>query len=60
MFLGLIGFMLVFVAAGNLMPRESSNQNLYGFIHVALAGFWVSVAAPWIFVKLRLAGSELS
>ena len=60
MFLGLIGFMLVFVAAGNLIPRESSNQNLYGFIHVALAGFWVSVAAPWIFVKLRLAGSELS
>jgi membrane-associated phospholipid phosphatase len=60
MFLGLIGFMLVFVAAGNLIPRESNNQNLYGFIHVALAGFWVSVAAPWIFVKLRLAGSELS
>jgi len=58
MFLGFIGFILVFVAAGNLIPRESGNQNLYGFLQAALAGFWVSVAAPWVFVKLRLAESE--
>jgi len=60
MFLGFMGFVLVFVAAGNLMPRESGNQNLYGFLQAALAGFWVSVAAPWVFIKLRLAESGLS
>jgi len=58
MLLGFMGFILVFVAARNLIPRESSNQNLYGFLQAALAGFWVSVAAPWIFVKLHLAESE--
>jgi len=59
MLLGIVGFILVFVAAGNLIPRESGNQNLFGFLQAALAGFWVSVAAPWIFVKLRLAESKL-
>jgi hypothetical protein len=57
MLLGITGFLLIFVAAGRLIPRESGNQNLYGFLQAALAGLWVSVAAPWVFVKLRLAGT---
>lgn len=57
MLLGITGFLLIFVAAGRLIPRESGNQNLYGFLQAALAGLWVSVAAPWVFVKLHLAGT---
>jgi len=58
MLLGITGFLLIFVAAGRLIPRESGNQNLYGFLQAAVIGLWVSVAAPWVFVKLRLAGTE--
>ncbi len=56
--LGITGFMLIFIALGKLLPQNTDNSNLFGFIRFALAGFWVSVAAPWIFVKLRLAGTE--
>jgi len=37
---------------------ESQNLELVGFICNAIIGFWVSAAAPWVFIKLRLAGSK--
>jgi len=56
--LGMTGFLLIYVALGKILPRDGSNQNLFGFIRYALVGLWVSVAAPWVFVKLRLGGIE--
>ena len=56
MVFGIAGFLLIFFAAGYLIPQESGNQRLYIFIQLALTGLWVSVAAPWVFIKLRLAG----
>jgi membrane-associated phospholipid phosphatase len=48
-------FLLVFFTFGKSISQNAGSQNLYGFILTALAGLWVSVAAPWVFIKLRLA-----
>jgi len=56
--LGITGFILIYVALGRIFPKESANYNLFEFIRYALIGLWVSAAAPWVFVKLRLAGIE--
>ena len=56
--LGISGQLLILFAAGKIIPQNSANTNLYGFLRFALGGLWVSVAAPWVFIKLRLAGIE--
>jgi membrane-associated phospholipid phosphatase len=56
--LGIAGFALIFFAGSKLIPQDSANYKLYGFIMAALGGFWVSAASPWLFVKLGLAGTE--
>jgi len=53
--LAIIGFRVgVFV----FKVYENQNINLYCFVCSALICFWVSIAAPWLFIKLRLAGTE--
>lgn len=59
MVLGIAGFLLIFVGADSLIPQDSPNQRLFIFMQLALTGLWVSVAAPWLFIKLRLAETEL-
>jgi hypothetical protein len=56
--LGITGFVLIYFAAGKLIPWDSANYKLYGFLHAALGGLWVSAAAPWVFTRLRLAGKK--
>jgi len=56
--LGMAGFILVYIALGKILPGEGGNQHLFGFIRYVLVGLWVSVAAPWVFVKLHLGGIE--
>ena len=58
--LGLSGFLLIFLGIEKILPHESNNINLYRFMQTALAGFWVSAAAPWAFIKLHLAKTELN
>ena len=58
--LGAAGFILILFASGKVIPEDSGNVNLYNFIRYALSGFWVSAAAPWIFIRLRLAQKEIS
>ncbi|MCL2229873.1 MAG: hypothetical protein FWC01_02155 [Treponema sp.] len=38
---------------------ESQNIFLYMFLCCALVSLWISIAAPWLFIKLRFAGSDL-
>ena len=57
--LGSTGFMLILAASGKIIPANSSNVNLYYFICYTLSGLWISAAAPWIFIRLRLAGKAL-
>jgi len=56
--LGMTGLLLIYFVIGKFIPQDSANYNLYGFIHIALAGLWVSVGAPWVFVRLRLADAK--
>ena len=56
--LGIAGFLLIYIALGKILPSSGGNHNLFGFMRYALIGLWVSVAAPWVFIKLRLAGIE--
>jgi len=56
--LGIMSFALIFLAGIKLIPQNSANYKLYGFIFAALGGFWVSAVSPWLFVKLKLAGTE--
>jgi membrane-associated phospholipid phosphatase len=63
--LGIAGFMLVFIVTERLFPSlfnpaESSNHKLYGFARLALGGFWISLGAPWVFIKLHLAEKNLA
>ena len=53
--LGITGFMLILSVTEKIIPWDSGNVNLYGLIRYALAGLWISAAAPWIFIRLRLA-----
>jgi hypothetical protein len=41
-----------------MIPQQSDNYKLYGFLQAALGGFWLSVAAPWVFIKLGLAEAQ--
>jgi membrane-associated phospholipid phosphatase len=58
LFAGTAGLLLVFIGTGKLLPPESLSD-LYNFIRLSLAGLWVSLAAPWVFVKLRIAEASL-
>jgi len=39
-----------------LIISESQNIMLYSFLYNSLLSFWISIAAPWVFIKLRLVG----
>jgi membrane-associated phospholipid phosphatase len=56
--LGIAGLIIIFPTGSKLIPQDSANYKLYGFLLAALGGFWVSAASPWVFVKLALAGTE--
>jgi membrane-associated phospholipid phosphatase len=57
--LGLGGLALIFFRVSSYIPYSSRNQNLYVFIVTMIAGLWITIAAPWIFTKLRLAESDI-
>ena len=58
-FLGMAVLLLIVFLTGIIIEQFSESQNvqLYGFIIFVLIGIWVSAAAPWVFVRLRLAGA---
>jgi hypothetical protein len=54
--IGVTGIVLMFVIAGRLDPgKESSLYSLFFFFRFVLLEFWIYAAAPWIFLRLRLA-----
>ncbi|MDR0502485.1 MAG: hypothetical protein LBH16_04110 [Treponema sp.] len=57
--LGMAVLVLILFRVEKIIPQISSSQNikLYIFLCYLLTGLWVSVAAPWVFIKLRLAGA---
>jgi membrane-associated phospholipid phosphatase len=57
---GMAGMALLFTLLGRLIPEESAAlYPLLFFFRFALLGFWMSFAAPWLFLRLGLArGAE--
>ncbi len=57
--LGLAGIVIIYFGLKMLAPK--AGQNLYAlfrFARYGLVGFWVSFGAPWLFLKLKLAGAR--
>jgi hypothetical protein len=53
---GVAGIVLTFVIAGRINPGESSAlYPLFFFLRFVLLEFWIYAAAPWVFLRLRLA-----
>jgi len=59
--LGMTVLILIYYRVENIILNfsESQNINLYGFLCYALMSLWIFIAAPWLFIKLRLAGVRL-
>jgi len=60
-FIGLAVLALIIYRILIILQHVTENQNifLYLFLCCTLLSLWVSVAAPWIFIKLRLTGSNI-
>lgn len=52
--IGLIGLLVLYLGLSAVLPGGL----LFRLLRYALIGLWASLAAPWLFVKLRLAGVE--
>ncbi|MDL2229935.1 phosphatase PAP2 family protein [Treponema sp. OttesenSCG-928-L16] len=57
MLAGLAGAALLFFGLKYMFPGEdSSHYSLFRFIRYGLLGLWASAGAPWMFLRLKLAG----
>jgi len=55
------GVLAVIVFRVNQIMSQLSNSLyilIYGFLCYAVMSLWVSVAAPWVFIKIHLAGTD--
>ncbi|MCL2801258.1 MAG: hypothetical protein FWD28_05830 [Treponema sp.] len=59
--IGLGVLALIAYRVNSFMPHLSENQNifLYTFLCCAVCGFWITIVAPFVFIKLRLAGIDI-
>jgi len=58
--LGIAVLSLIVYRVEKIIQRIAENQNieLYAFLCCVVVSLWISFAAPWFFIKLRLAGTE--
>jgi len=57
--IGIIGASIIYKGLKQVFPGESSPWYAMGrFIRYTLLGAWISAGAPWVFIRLKLAGSE--
>jgi membrane-associated phospholipid phosphatase len=53
--LGAVGVAIVWMGLRLIFPRDASLvSQVLRYLRYALAGFWISYGAPWLFIKLRL------
>jgi hypothetical protein len=56
-FLGLIGVLILYAGLGSFFTdSETFISYALRYIRYALIGFWISGFAPWLFVRLKIAG----
>jgi len=60
--LGIVVLAAILIRAHEMMRKISNSQYIliYGFLCYAVMSLWVSVAAPWLFTKIRLAGVNVN
>jgi membrane-associated phospholipid phosphatase len=59
LFVGLAGAGLIYLGLKAAFPAQGSDlYALFRFVRYAVLGAWVSLGAPWVFLKLRLAERE--
>jgi len=59
--IGMIGAGIIYMGLKQIFPGENSPWYAMGrFTRYALLGAWVSAGAPWVFVRLKLAGTRES
>ena len=60
--LGVIGLLLIYfgldIAFGMIAADETIAGYALRYVRYALATFWVTFGAPWVFLKTRLAEGE--
>lgn len=53
---GIVGAAVVYFGLKTLFPgRESASYALFRFVRYGILGAWVSLGAPWLFLRTRLA-----
>ncbi len=58
---GLIGVLVLYIGIKLIIPGEGEAlYALFRFIRYGLIGAWVSLGAPWLFLRLKLAGTRPS
>lgn len=59
--IGLCGIYIIYSGASVILPAKNNLLYLpFFFICFWLSGIWVSLGAPWTFIKLKLAEAELN
>ncbi|MFA6507010.1 MAG: phosphatase PAP2 family protein [Treponemataceae bacterium] len=57
--IGLLGAALLYFGLKLLFPGTGTpSYSLFRFIRYGVVGFWVAAVAPWLFLRLKLAGSR--
>jgi membrane-associated phospholipid phosphatase len=53
--LGMIGLVILWLGLRTVLPRDASIvSQVLRYLSYAVMGFWVTYAAPWVFIKLGL------
>ena len=54
--IGIIGVLMLWMGLGFIFPEgETIISFIFRFVRYGLVGLWISLGAPWIFVKFKLA-----
>ena len=57
--IGIVGVLLIWMGLDFIFPEgETVVAFIFRYIRYGLAGLWISLGAPWIFLKSQLADSE--
>ena len=53
--LGVVGVLMVWLGLRMVFPRDDSLvSQVLRYLRYALAGFWITYGAPWLFIRFRL------
>jgi membrane-associated phospholipid phosphatase len=58
--IGLVGILILWRGLGLVFPDNADLiSHIFRYLRYTLVGFWVSGGAPWLFFRIKLAGSQM-